>query len=76
MFSGSYRLPLAATGIHNPERSGCPSAVLVMGALRSGSPSAVRGIPGVDKLNHCALNWELSSKKILNVTSCFNIGFL
>src|SRR5687767_4890567 len=39
---------------HVPERSGLPSAVLGVGAYQSGSPSAVRGTPGVGCVGHCS----------------------
>src|SRR5258708_3363614 len=37
-----------------PDKSGLPSDVRGAGAVRFGFPSAVRGIPGVGKLNHWA----------------------
>lgn len=39
---------------HKPVRFGFPSADFGTGALRSGLPSDVRGIPGVGYLIHCA----------------------
>src|SRR5438552_9596162 len=40
--------------IQSPERSGFPSAFLGAGADRLGLPSAIRGMPGVGYLSHCA----------------------
>ena len=37
-----------------PDRSGLPSAVRGVAAVRSGLPSGVRGVPGIGKFNHCA----------------------
>src|SRR5580704_11074336 len=37
-----------------PDRSSLPSAVRGAGAERFGSPSAVRGMPGVLIVSHCA----------------------
>jgi hypothetical protein len=37
-----------------PEKSGCPSAVLGVGAIRFGLPSEVLGTPAVGYFNHCA----------------------
>src|SRR4026209_1375920 len=37
-----------------PERSGLPSAVRGVGALRFTLPSAPRGTPGGSRLSHCA----------------------
>ena len=39
---------------HRPVSSGRPSAVRGAGAERFGLPSAVRGIPGVASVSHCA----------------------
>src|SRR5262245_44747659 len=42
------------TFCQRPDRSGLPSAVLGVGAVRFGLPSAVRGTPGVGNDGHCA----------------------
>src|SRR5206468_12502717 len=39
---------------HRPERSGLPSGVRGAGAARFGLLSAVRGMPGVGCVSHCA----------------------
>jgi hypothetical protein len=46
---------------HKPERSGVPSGVRGAGADRFGLPSAVRGIPRVGCVNHCAESGALSA---------------
>jgi hypothetical protein len=51
-----------------PDKSGFPSAVRGTGAFRSGLPAAVRGIPGVGKLSHWALN-EMGTKNNNDVAS-------
>ena len=50
----SRRSPRAPAPRHKPVSSGRPSAVRGAGAERSGLPSAVRGIPGVASVSHCA----------------------
>src|SRR5688500_19322034 len=40
--------------IHTPDRSGRPFAKRGVAAVRSTSPVAVRGAPGLGYLNHCA----------------------
>src|SRR5215471_11257422 len=40
--------------IQMPDKSGLPSGCLGAGAVRFGLPSAVRGMPGVGYLIHCA----------------------
>src|SRR5579883_1992857 len=47
-----------------PLRSGLPSAVLGVGALRFGFPSAVRGTPGVGYEGH----WAISAEGIKAIT--------
>jgi hypothetical protein len=42
--------------IQTPVRWECPSGACGAGAVRLGSPSGVRGTPGVGKFSHCAGN--------------------
>ena len=56
--------------LHNPERSGLPSAVRGAGAFRSGLPSAVRGIPGVGRCSHCAESGSVAMSKIARRDYC------
>src|SRR5688572_2966689 len=45
--------------VHRPDRSGLPSEARGAGAVRFGLPSAVRGMPGVWCLSHCAASGVL-----------------
>src|SRR5580704_15797127 len=44
----------SSRGVHMPEKSGLPFAVLGAGAVRLGEPSALRGMPLVGTWSHCA----------------------
>jgi len=57
----------AYAACHTPERSGLPSAVRGIGAVRSGFPSGVRGVPGDGKFNYCA--WVPTQKNANNKIS-------
>src|SRR5688500_37139 len=53
--AGPPRRPLGGTRLsHVPEKSGLPFGMRGAGALRSGRPSAVRGMSGVRWIDHCA----------------------
>src|SRR5262245_60439585 len=62
LISSSMRAPksrfissgVVASCFQTPERSGLPSAVRGVGAVRLALPSAVRGVPGGTKFSHCA----------------------
>jgi hypothetical protein len=42
---------------HIPEKSGLPSRVRGVGAVRLGFPSSVRGTPAVGNFSHCATSF-------------------
>src|SRR6185369_1399909 len=48
----------SATAAHTPLRSGLPSAVRGVGAPRSGRPSAVLGVVGNGIRSHWAETWQ------------------
>src|SRR5215510_14390607 len=67
-------LPTAISGLHHchrPDRSGLPSAVRGVGAVRFGLPSAVRGMPGVGWLTHWAARGVTKAVKIITAVKVF-----
>ena len=55
-------------GRHSPASTGFPFACRGVGAVKSGLPSAVRGMPAVGYFNHCAEATVL----IANTTTTMN----